>query len=117
MVTLVSSKYKDMDPAKMDVEKATDEDLKKMYDDLQKSIDDSSAILGLGWSDATCRTWCDRPFTTIVGWILTAFAISLGAPFWFDLLNKIMMLRGGKKTEVETAKETKKEASKENRVA
>jgi hypothetical protein len=27
------------------------------------------------------------------GWVCTALAISLGAPFWFDLLNKIMKLR------------------------
>lgn len=27
------------------------------------------------------------------GWLLTAFAISLGAPFWFDSLNKIMVIR------------------------
>lgn len=28
------------------------------------------------------------------GWVITALAISLGAPFWFDLLNKIVSLRG-----------------------
>jgi hypothetical protein len=28
-----------------------------------------------------------------LGWLLTAFAISLGSPFWFDLLNKIMIVR------------------------
>ncbi|HEX8772488.1 MAG TPA: hypothetical protein VF735_02715 [Pyrinomonadaceae bacterium] len=27
------------------------------------------------------------------GWLLTAAAISMGAPFWFDLLNKIMVVR------------------------
>lgn len=27
------------------------------------------------------------------GWALTAVAISLGAPFWFDLLNKMMVVR------------------------
>ncbi len=27
------------------------------------------------------------------GWLLTAIAISLGAPFWFDLLNKFMIVR------------------------
>jgi len=32
--------------------------------------------------------------STIIGWIITALAISLGAPFWFDLLNKLMKLRG-----------------------
>ena len=27
------------------------------------------------------------------GWLLTAVAVSLGAPFWFDMLNKIMVVR------------------------
>jgi len=31
------------------------------------------------------------------GFLITAIAISLGAPFWFDLLNKIMKLRTSKK--------------------
>jgi hypothetical protein len=31
--------------------------------------------------------------THIVGWILTAIAASLGAPFWFDILNKFMNVR------------------------
>ena len=30
---------------------------------------------------------------TIVGWLVTIAAISLGAPFWFDLLGKIVHLR------------------------
>jgi hypothetical protein len=29
----------------------------------------------------------------LIGWLLTAFAASLGAPFWFDMLNKIMVIR------------------------
>lgn len=31
---------------------------------------------------------------TLFGWVITALAISLGAPFWFDLLNKMIKLRG-----------------------
>jgi hypothetical protein len=31
---------------------------------------------------------------TVFGWIITALSISLGAPFWFDLLNKLVKLRG-----------------------
>jgi hypothetical protein len=31
----------------------------------------------------------------IAGWIFTAVAMSLGAPFWFDLLNKFVNLRAG----------------------
>jgi hypothetical protein len=29
----------------------------------------------------------------ISGWLLTAFAVMLGAPFWFDVLNKFMVVR------------------------
>jgi hypothetical protein len=32
-----------------------------------------------------------------IGWLVTIFAISLGAPFWFDLLNRIMNLRSAGK--------------------
>ncbi len=39
----------------------------------------------------------------IAGWILTIFALSLGAPFWFDMMNKIGNLRAsGKKPAAET---------------
>lgn len=31
----------------------------------------------------------------LVGWFLTALAVSLGAPFWFDLLNKVVNVRHG----------------------
>lgn len=29
----------------------------------------------------------------IFGWLITALAVSLGAPFWFDVLNKFMVIR------------------------
>lgn len=32
-------------------------------------------------------------FGPLIGWLMTAFAAMLGAPFWFDLLNKIMVIR------------------------
>lgn len=35
-----------------------------------------------------------------LGFLMTAIAISLGAPFWFDLLNKIMKLRTSSKEEI-----------------
>lgn len=52
-----------------------------------------SNILGLGWQpgDLTvdARSWLIRIF----GWLLTALAISLGAPFWFDILKKIINIK------------------------
>jgi hypothetical protein len=55
--------------------------------------------LVLGWADENI---CDRSKwpPRLVGWILTVVALSLGAPFWFDSLNKMMNIRGtGKKPE------------------
>lgn len=37
--------------------------------------------------------WWNNVFLHLFGWLLTAAAISLGAPFWFDVLNKIMVIR------------------------
>ncbi|PIF34310.1 hypothetical protein CLU81_4949 [Flavobacterium sp. 9] len=31
---------------------------------------------------------------TIIGWLITALAVTLGAPFWFDLLSKLISVRG-----------------------
>jgi hypothetical protein len=31
-------------------------------------------------------------FIVLVGWLFTAIAVSLGAPFWFDFLNKTLHL-------------------------
>ena len=41
---------------------------------------------------------------TVVGWLLTMAAISLGAPFWFDLLSKIAHLRASGTREADRAK-------------
>lgn len=41
--------------------------------------------------------------TTVAGWLITAVAISLGAPFWFDALSKLAHLKtSGKKPEAAT---------------
>jgi hypothetical protein len=38
----------------------------------------------------------------LLGWLITAFLISLGAPFWFELLNKLVSIRStGKKPVVD----------------
>lgn len=40
------------------------------------------------------------------GFLITALAISLGAPFWFDMLNKIMRLRTSAKHETDSSNTT-----------
>jgi len=52
-------------------------------------------VMGLGydnWNENHINGWAFL-FYTILGWIITALAISLGAPFWFDILNKVMQAR------------------------
>jgi hypothetical protein len=49
--------------------------------------------LPIGWHGtefASFWEWLTRP----MGWLVTGLAVSLGAPFWFDLLSKFMNLRG-----------------------
>jgi hypothetical protein len=33
----------------------------------------------------------------ILGWIFTAIAVSIGAPFWFDTLNRFINIRSAGK--------------------
>jgi hypothetical protein len=58
--------------------------------------------LPIGWGDTVAGPWPtaaewekvgEHIWDSLFGWLLTAFAISLGAPFWFDTLNRIMVIR------------------------
>jgi len=44
-----------------------------------------------------------------LGWIITALALSLGAPFWFDLLNKFMVVRSTVKPKEKSPEEKSKD--------
>ncbi|BBD60973.1 hypothetical protein NIES2109_37740 [Nostoc sp. HK-01] len=45
--------------------------------------------------------------TMVAGWFISGIAISMGAPFWFDLLSKVVNVRNsGKKPPVTTSKPT-----------
>ena len=46
----------------------------------------------IGWS-ALPDSWLDW-LKSALGWLITTAAVSLGAPFWFDLLGKVADLRG-----------------------
>ena len=49
------------------------------------------------------------PFwTKVLGLLLTALAASLGAPFWFDVLNKFMAVRGAGKAPEEKPKDPRR---------
>ncbi|MGC3964467.1 MAG: hypothetical protein QM803_14430 [Rhodocyclaceae bacterium] len=53
--------------------------------------------LPMGWSardfDGSTGDVALRLLLSIPGWLLTALSISLGAPFWFDVLNRVTVIR------------------------
>ena len=53
----------------------------------------SAAKLEKSWRNCIGSNSIDK-ILQILGWLLTAAALSLGAPFWFDLLNKFVNIRG-----------------------
>lgn len=59
------------------------------------SVESGLRPFPLGWSEAT-SAWLKSPLgvvAKILGLLITALSVSLGAPFWFDLLSKFMNVR------------------------
>lgn len=94
------------DPACIEVKKLTD-------------ITQNLGKLPIGWPDTSLSStqtlhsdlhkilfWGER----LLGWFLTALAVSLGAPFWFDLLNKAVSIRHGMRKPVTGAAEKTEKA-------
>lgn len=93
------------DPACIEVKRLTD-------------VTQNLGKLPIGWPDTSLSStqtshsdshkilfWGER----LLGWFLTTLAVSLGAPFWFDLLNKAVSIRHGMRKPVTgTAEKTEK---------
>jgi hypothetical protein len=47
----------------------------------------------LGWPDDPKDYFKEKPLSHILGLFFSTIALSLGAPFWFDVLNKIVNVR------------------------
>jgi hypothetical protein len=62
-----------------------------------------------GKSVTKCDYTTGALFKAIVGWFVTAFAIMLGAPFWFDVLNRFMVVR----STIKPSEKSKEEPSKD----
>jgi hypothetical protein len=95
----------------------------RLKEQLQSDVDafnqvTTSALLPLGWKhpwhfyedyfrvapkDATFTA-----LTILAGWVMTALAISFGAPFWFDTLNRFMVVRSTVKPQEKSATEKAK---------
>jgi len=83
-------------------EKTPAEELKQAGEEMQTAVDDLAALhLPIFWATENKPEWSWGGMgTALAGWLITVFAISLGAPFWFDALSKLSNLRmTGKKPE------------------
>jgi hypothetical protein len=102
--SLVKASQKEVD--RYEKLKETGDSLIKSASDLvQGDLQKTNEILGIGISSYKkapcddCGCWKNfwvqvgHFFKSLFGWLITALALSLGAPFWFDLLNKLMKLR------------------------
>jgi hypothetical protein len=77
-----------------------------------KTLDDIG--LPLGWSHPAGQApvkFADAVSEHWLGWLLTALAVSLGAPFWFDVLNKIIVIRSTVKPAEKSGPEASKDSS------
>jgi len=98
-------------------------DAGKLKEQLQSDVDvfsqvTTSALLPLGWKhswhdyvsfyQADWRGAALSTLTLAAGWLMTALAISFGAPFWFDTLNRFMVVRSTVKPQEKSKTETVK---------
>ncbi len=77
---------------------------------VKNDINNVHHALGLDWKNYKYE--CNSSLflcilKSLVGWMVTALALSLGAPFWFDLLNRLMKLRGSVATPTSDDREKK----------
>lgn len=71
--------------------------------DIQQRLE--AMPIPIGWTDEVSNVllgrakppawwwWLEKFVAPIPGWLLTALAATLGAPFWFDVLNRVMVVR------------------------
>ena len=79
--------------------------------DVKRQSDSTIAQLGglglpIGWQ----RRGAGDVWSHLLGWLITGFALSLGAPFWFDVLNKVMVVRATVKPHEKSFDEGSKDA-------
>lgn len=76
------------------VDPSFEQSLNTLQDLVDNEINTVRSPLGLGWAEADFSDYGVYDWLAkILGYIVTALAISLGAPFWFDLLRKIVNIR------------------------
>ena len=77
------------------VEKNPDISVKPELEKLiTQEIEAIRSPLGIGWDLVNLNTMSAIDWVVkVLGWVITAFSVTLGAPFWFDLLKKLVNVR------------------------
>lgn len=80
--------------AKMGVEQS--KGARAVFDEAVTELSDAG--FPVGWSKTTAKAWATHPISTffesLLGWLMAGAAAALGAQFWFDLMKKIIDMRG-----------------------
>ena len=74
-----------------------------------KTGPDGQPESGLAWAATWAWTYVLHP---LLGWLLTAVALSFGAPFWFDVLNKAVVIRSTVKPHEKSPEEASEDRQK-----
>jgi hypothetical protein len=100
------------------VSSTADASLNSLVTNVQTALGDIQTLrLPIGW-DVSQRSYfwdkngahLNRIMTGIIGWFLTALAASLGAPFWFDTLQRFVNIRANGRSPDEKDIGTKKQS-------
>jgi len=64
--------------------------------DIKESFQQINTTLPIGWQNGrwadTLKPWAF--FAALIGWLITALSTLFGAPFWFDMLQNFVRLKG-----------------------
>lgn len=73
-----------------------------LEEELSQQNDELKSTMGMGWNWRVIQLetngynflqWLWWALLKLVGWTITGYAVTVGAPFWFDLLKKIIQIR------------------------
>jgi hypothetical protein len=114
MVEIAEQRLKEAKTAEDQVKARKDKDERKyekaleMSEAAQGDFDLAKSSMGsagfqLGWKEYP--EGFDEYLTKAVGLLISIFAVSLGAPFWFDVLQKFMQIRAAGATPDEKKKQ------------
>jgi hypothetical protein len=85
-------------------------DVKLAFENFSQAVNEVQGLgIPVGWDDPRNQFTWRNSFVKIFGFLVSAVAASLGAPFWFDVLNKIISIRSTGKAPEEKPKPPKEE--------